>query len=249
MPSLLLHPDDPDWVPAARTDFVTLLRDLELIEVPADTGQASVFWLGRRFLALVMFLGCSPHVLIDPRDGGKGPPVCHLRYHEYPDPRFVSARRPPTVRCPHCRAPASGSVPSAPHAPFSCPQCGRISAAHALDWRQSAGFGRCFLEITGICPHEAVPSDRLLESLRGYSRKPLALLLCRLKQLVVRAAVIAGMSGAYRNSGRGQNRIQAGASPTVVSPGAGCFGMLSHGAGGRRQQLASGNAARCSMKR
>lgn len=172
MPSLLLHPDEPDWVPADRADFVALLGNLGLIDAASEAGEGSVFRLGRQFLDLVMFLGCSPHVVIDPQDPDGGQPVCRLRYHVYSDVRFLSARMPPAVRCPHCRAPASGGVQRAPDRPFSCPQCGRISAAQALDWRQAAGFGRCFLELSGIYPHEAVPSDRLMETLRNYSRSP-----------------------------------------------------------------------------
>jgi hypothetical protein len=169
VPSLLLHPDEPGWVPEDRLDFVTLLGEVGLIDAPTGAADTNDFWLGRHFLTLVMFLGCSPNIVIRPQNAAEGQPVSRLHYHLYRDTRFLSGRKSPSARCPHCRAPADGVVPSAPDRPFSCPQCGRVSAACVLDWRQSAGFGRCFLEITGIYPHEAVPSDRLMETLRGYS--------------------------------------------------------------------------------
>ncbi len=169
MPSLLLHPDESGWVPEDRVEFFTLLDELGLIDTANDAADTNDFWLGRHFTELVMFLGCSPNVLIRPQDSGDDQPVSRLRYHHYSDRRFLSASKAPAARCPQCRAPANGVAPDDPDRPFSCPQCGCVSTVHALDWRQSAGFGRCFLEITGIHPHEAVPSDRLLDTLRGYS--------------------------------------------------------------------------------
>jgi len=149
--------------------------------------------------------------------------------------RIVERRQAVAFRAPPCTVQLSAMWPH-----FRGPRSGLAPVCGF--WPLLSGNYRHLSPRSGPVGSPAREPSRLLG-------KPLALLLCRLKQLVVRAAVIAGMSGAYRNNGRGQNRIQAGASPTVVSPGAGCFGMLSHGAGGRRQQLASGNAARCSMKR
>ena len=169
MPSLLLHPDQPDWAPDDRADFFILLEQLGLIDTASDATEPGAFRLGHNFPALVTFLGCSPRVVIDPQEAGDGQSVCYLRYHSYPDAHFLSASRPQAARCPYCRAPASGVFPTTPDRPFSCPQCGRLSALRALDWRRSAGFGRCFLEVTNIYPHEAVPSDSLMERLGGYA--------------------------------------------------------------------------------
>jgi hypothetical protein len=169
VPSLLLHPDQPDWVPEDQESLLLLLEHLGLICTTSHTTESDALRLGHRFLALVTFLGCSPRVVIDRREAEEGQPVCRLRYHSYPQPRFLSARRRPAVRCPYCRAEARGVLPKVPDAPFSCPQCGRLSKVHALDWRHSAGFARCFLEVTNVYPHEAVPSDSLMESLGGYS--------------------------------------------------------------------------------
>jgi hypothetical protein len=154
MPSLLLHPGEPDWRPEDRPDFVARLADLGLIDrAPAD-GNPDGFRLGHRF---------------DPQDALQGPPVCRLHFHQYPETRFLSTDNFPRARCPYCRAPADVELSRAPGGQFSCPRCGQGLALHALDWRQAAGFGRCFLEITPVYPHEAVPSDHLMESLRDYS--------------------------------------------------------------------------------
>ncbi len=48
---------------------------------------------------------------------------------------------------------------------WNCPECDKQSRPNELDWRQSAGFGRFFVEIWGIHPAEAVPGDALMETL------------------------------------------------------------------------------------
>ena len=48
---------------------------------------------------------------------------------------------------------------------WNCPECDKQSRPNELDWRQSAGFGRFFVEIWGIHPAEAVPADALMETL------------------------------------------------------------------------------------
>lgn len=169
MTSLLLHPEEAGWAPQDQAAFIGLLADIGLIDTLTDTGNTNTFRLGRQFTALVMFLGCSPQILIDPQDTGEGQPVCSLRCHRYPEIRFLCAGRLPAVRCPRCRAPASGVMSAAFDKVFMCPQCGRDCEVYKLDWRQSAGFGRYFLEFTGVYPHEAVPSDRLMQSLSSCS--------------------------------------------------------------------------------
>ena len=55
---------------------------------------------------------------------------------------------------------------------WSCPACGHQARPFDLDWRQSAGFGRFFVEVWGIHPAEAIPSDALLDALTRSTRKP-----------------------------------------------------------------------------
>jgi hypothetical protein len=38
-----------------------------------------------------------------------------------------------------------------------------------LDWRRGAGYASVFLEVGGIHPHEALPSDHLLHDLSLFS--------------------------------------------------------------------------------
>lgn len=82
--------------------------------------------------------------------------------------RFIAAQRRPPARCPHCRCEAVIDEPVADKV-YTCPGCDERMRAHQLDWRQAAGFGRFFIEVSGIYPHEAVPADRLLQRLRDFS--------------------------------------------------------------------------------
>ena len=161
MPSLLLHPVDACWVPDDQGSFVHDLTRLGLIGTACEDG----FRAGQRFLELVMFLGCSPQVSLDPPPAGDSQPVCRLVLHSHSGVQFLSAKPRPAVRCPHCRLQAEVTEGAAHDSPYIC-GCGRSSALSGLDWRRGAGFGRFFLEISGIYPHEAVPADKLLECLR-----------------------------------------------------------------------------------
>jgi hypothetical protein len=54
----------------------------------------------------------------------------------------------------------------------TCPNCGQPIQAAGLNWRQSGGYARLFLDIWGIHTGEAVPSDRLLNGLAQASGGP-----------------------------------------------------------------------------
>lgn len=169
MPSLLLHAADPCWAPREQTEVVRVLTGLGLSGAACGGGDDDVYLAGPAFLDLVMFLGCSPSVVLDPTEAVAGQPVCRLRLHHHNGVKFLSAAPGPAVRCPHCRTPARVHGNAAHDSLHVCSHCGRSTAASGLDWRRGAGYGRFFLEISGIYPHEAVPSDKLLETLRDYA--------------------------------------------------------------------------------
>jgi hypothetical protein len=169
MPSLLLHADDACLVPDDQSALVHLLTDLGLTGDTWEDEREYGFWPGQQFLSLVMFLGCSPLVGFDPHQAGEGQPVCRLLMHSYSDVKFLSTTPCPAGRCPHCRT-GLKVAQDAPHdGVYTCPGCGRSAVVSDLDWRQGAGFGRFFIEIRGIYPHEAVPTDKLLDTLRDSS--------------------------------------------------------------------------------
>ena len=169
MPSLLLHADDPLWQADKPASLASTLRDLGLIGKCTASEHVAEFQAGEQFLKLVMFLGCSPQVVLDPELAEQGQAVCHIRLLSYREVTLLTGKSNSAVRCTKCRA--AVELPSAAsfEALYRCQQCGNTSRVSDLDWRQSAGFGLCFIEINGIYPQEAVPSDKLLNALNAYS--------------------------------------------------------------------------------
>jgi hypothetical protein len=159
------------------------LQAIGLIGLPREVNKRTFYPTGDRFLQLVSFLGCSPHIELDPpadparlaADSAAGK-FCHVYLTRSETLQFRSDPRTPTPRCPHCRAevpdwqsliqswqrnPANGD--------WHCPHCGATGPITGLSFRKSAGFGRIFLEIIGIYPSEAVPSDALLNTLEALT--------------------------------------------------------------------------------
>jgi hypothetical protein len=169
---LVLHPVDPTYAPESLTVIVDALREVRLLGDPYPRGRDEAYLVGEDFLELVVFLGCSPTVQLEPVDDGR---FCHVRVSEPAvRPRFYSGAATPSPRCPACRArieswreavaaweadPDGGGQP--------CPACGEATPVPQLRWRHGAGFGRVFVEIPGVHPHEAVPADRLLDALEA----------------------------------------------------------------------------------
>jgi len=180
---LILLPADPDC-PAVRTD--RLARELQaigLIGPPRQLNHDSFYPTGAHFLQLITFLGCSPMIELEPpsdpvtlaSDSASGK-FCHVFLSSSETIRFRSDPRPPTPRCPACRAPLADwqSLLQAwqvhpGNSDWQCSHCGHRGDITALGFRKSAGFGRSFIEIRGIYPSEAVPGETLLNTLKSLT--------------------------------------------------------------------------------
>ncbi|HHJ15655.1 MAG TPA: hypothetical protein ENJ80_03060 [Gammaproteobacteria bacterium] len=169
MPSLFLHAVDLLWCPSEPGGFVSTLRDVGLLGAAVPSAGEYEFLAGDQFLQRIMFLGCAPQVRLNPDEPGEGQALCFVRLRLYDETTFLSDEPFPAVRCPGCRAPAEVSAHSQSDALHGCAQCGKETALAQLDWRRGAGYARCFIEVCGIYPHEAVPSDRLLAGLADMS--------------------------------------------------------------------------------
>lgn len=178
VPRLVLYGREPWGVPKSSLALAAGLVDLGLMGASIP-GVPGAHLAGARFLDLVVFLGCSPEVALAPScdaERRKGR-YCHVRLPEWSDaPVFRLSPRPATPRCPRCRASLkdwkaqlAGDV-STGAAPLACPNCGHSAGVGHWQWRQTAGWGRWFVEIWNIFPHEAVPSDELLTRLAQLSQ-------------------------------------------------------------------------------
>ncbi|MET0071266.1 MAG: hypothetical protein ABW096_14610 [Candidatus Thiodiazotropha sp.] len=167
---LVLTPEDPYLVPDDLQALLTELADIGFIEGALQNDPG--YLLGHRFLQLVSFMGCSPHIKLHP--DGDGEPFCHLRLNgPHPGPILISGRNTQSPRCGGCRkrlndwqACFDARRKSAHDRLASCPHCGHLQDPVSYDFRQSAGCGRLFLVVENIFPQEAIPSPALLDALK-----------------------------------------------------------------------------------
>lgn len=177
---LLMHPANPRCPPAGLDTLTAHLTELGLIGAPIRHPTETLYSVGERLLELVTFLGCSPHIELQPPDSrdeleamiasGR---LCHVRLSETKWLQFRTDCNPPEPRCPSCRKPVRNwqqlledwqSDPD--QLQWQCRVCRHSGQLTELNFRKSAVFARTFLEIWGIYPSEAIPGEELLASLR-----------------------------------------------------------------------------------
>ena len=169
---LILHPDDPGSRPQLQ-QLRQLLTGIGLIGV-AVAGRQQSFAAGEQFLQLITFMGCSPHIRLEPQDEHDSG-YCFVRLVSFDTPQLrVSAHaRPP--RCQACAKPVAEAWPEeyASHGAVTCPHCRhRHQQPRQLRWRNDSGMGRVFIEIHNIFPGEAQPVAALLRQLQEIDGSP-----------------------------------------------------------------------------
>lgn len=143
--------------PLSRIGFIS--------EVLAGDQQAD-YLAGDRFTDLVTFLGCSPDICLSPEEGAN---YCFIRLHPATtDYRLYSGRNTKEPHCKQCRQPQPDwrRVCDGDY----CDQCGLTERIESFVWKKSAALARTAIEVMNVYPHEAVPSQYLLDSLSEVSR-------------------------------------------------------------------------------
>ncbi len=159
----------------------TRLRDMEIIQQPVNN-QQHCYAVGDGFMQQIIFMGCSPAIELqipDVMEAGKvNFTFVRLSQHagedgQYAVPyygkRYDHIQQVP--RCPACRRPVKADI-SQLHSSLrsdpdriTCHACQHSSDVADLDWRKQTGWGNVFIEILNVYPHEAVPTDGLLQAL------------------------------------------------------------------------------------
>lgn len=167
-PKLVLHPD-AEADPPSCASLLALLDELGVIGPSFALDGRTHYRTGPGFLDHLSFVGCAPAIEVDPpaaevEAAARAGRFCHVH--------VTAATALPRVRChpdrsPRCRHCRKEFPPTAlmQTLPLHCPGCGRPSRAGALNWRQSGGCARLFVEVWGIHTGEAVPGEQLLERL------------------------------------------------------------------------------------
>jgi len=168
-PRLLLY---PAVIQDSLSDYQTLrqaLIDLKLIH--AAKNENDEYLLADECLNLLTFLGCAPSIHLSPQDGET---FCYVKFNtitEYADCLgYVDSFKP---NCSSCKIKLTQwrdeinwqqglSI-------LTCPACGHKKTLQDIRWRKEAAYARCGFYIANIHPHEALPADKLLDTLQKIS--------------------------------------------------------------------------------
>ena len=158
------------FFPANSEDIVSneliteILNDIDFIALPSY--ENNHYLPGENFLSLLTFLGCSPNINLLPTENESH---CHISLIEHmKNPQCLGYTSTCNPKCPHCTKRISHwktDYWKTAGSKCICDKCDTESTYDKLNWKQECGFGRCGFEIAHIYPHEAVPTDQLINAL------------------------------------------------------------------------------------
>lgn len=162
--SLVLHASDQNWMPDDLETLINFLQKLELIGQAINKNENS-FLIGEKFLNHISFMGCSPHIKFDNEDNdGK---FTFIRLHLTETITTLTSQHSFAPHCPQCKKPEKTWRDLLKNNQIECSHCQTTSEAWHYNWRKSAGFSRCYIEITDIFPKETIPQPAFLKSLEN----------------------------------------------------------------------------------
>jgi len=125
---------------------------------------------GDNFLSLITFLGCSPNINLQPVEGEKHCFISIIKQTQ--EPECLGYTQTVNPKCPACKKRINDwKTPDwqNPGQLCHCDKCQHEALYSELNWKHECGFARSGFEISHIYPHEAVPTDQLLNLLNEFS--------------------------------------------------------------------------------
>ena len=125
---------------------------------------------GDNFLSLITFLGCSPNINLQPVEGENHCFISVIQQTQ--EAECLGYTQTVNPKCPVCKKRINNwKIPDWQKAGqlCHCDKCQNKTLYSELNWKHECGFARCGFEISHIYPHEAVPTDQLLNSLSEFS--------------------------------------------------------------------------------
>lgn len=164
---LIFFPDSIDKTINNQALLQILINSQFITENKQNTNQ---YLPGDNFLSLITFLGCSPNINLIPVEGESH---CFISFIEHSqEPLCLGYTQTVNPKCPACKKrigewkttnwQTAGQL-------CSCDKCQKQTLYAELNWKHECGFARCGFEIHHIYPHEAVPTDQLLDKLKQFS--------------------------------------------------------------------------------
>lgn len=163
---LIICPKTSTDAPAELPEIIKALKDIGLI---AEEFSNNDFYAGDSFINLISFLGCSPNIQLSPEDGDQ---FCFIHISETTtDSQHLGHCRSVSAKCPNCKTKIkdwkSANNWQSGNSQYSCQQCDTQSILADLKWCHEAGYGRLSISIVNIHPHEAVPAEKVLQTLNN----------------------------------------------------------------------------------
>lgn len=167
--SLVIYPTDPDWIPENPEVLIKKLQSSALAGESFNRNKNS-FLVGDKFLDHISFMGCSPNIKLEPE--GNDEKFTFIRITTTDRITALTGKHSFAPHCPQCKKPEKNWQALLKNNQLVCSNCQAVSDAWQYNWRKSAGFARCFIEITDIYPKEAIPQPSLLVSLEREFQIP-----------------------------------------------------------------------------
>ena len=166
---LIFSPKSTDNTFDSQSLLNTLIESQFVITEAQDTNH---YLPGERFLSLITFLGCSPNVNLFPVDGENHCFISFIEPTEFP--RCVGYTKTANPKCPNCTTRIADWKISDWQLPGEilpgklcyCDKCQVQTPYTELNWKHECGFARCGFVVNHIYPHEALPTDQLLDLLK-----------------------------------------------------------------------------------
>jgi len=166
---LIFSPKSTDNTFDSQSLLNTLIESQFVITEAQDTNH---YLPGERFLSLITFLGCSPNVNLFPVDGENHCFISFIEPTEFPS--CVGYTKTANPKCPNCTKRIADWKISDWQLPGEilpgklcyCDKCQVQTPYTELNWKHECGFARCGFVVNHIYPHEALPTDQLLDLLK-----------------------------------------------------------------------------------
>lgn len=165
---LIFFPKSTTEIIGNKTLMQSLIKSQFII---VDAHKNNHYLPSERFLSLITFLGCSPNINLFPVDGEDH---CFISFIEASEQAIcVGHTNTVNPKCPACTKRITNWQTTnwqLARKICTCDKCQQQTPYADLNWKQECGFARCGFVVNHIYPHEAVPTDQLLDLLKQVSK-------------------------------------------------------------------------------